>query len=338
MNAEANPIYKVLRSLWFPMSVNAAALGAIAVVVFRATSLLAAWAFEDGGRPWEADSRFDDALTTLALGGLPALGEARRVVGGSAGVLAVQFATAYVLWATVGVAMCRTLAVRIARDEYVPLKAAWSFAWRTKATALLWLPAISLPVAFCGAVVAAIGAASAIPYLGWTASALLLPVTAIFAVVMQIIWFGGLATLGFVPAAIASERRGTYDAVCKAFHYVFARPLPAVLYLATLGAFLWVLESAVFDPDRLKQAVARTAGLLLSDDATLRRVLVGDTDGTEGYAKACAWLHRLVFGGVDALVRGAFLSWAAGGFTALFLMFRQECDGNDLSDVCKDDA
>jgi hypothetical protein len=337
VNPEANPIYKVLRSLWFPMSVNAVALGAGAVVLFRLVSLLAAWAFGFRGRAWEADSLFDDALVLLLRNGLSALPEVRALYG-SLGLFFVHAAGAYFLWATFGVAMCRTLAIRIARDEYTSLGAAWRFGWKAKNTTLLWLPALALPLAFCAFVVAVAGLVGAIPYLGWVMNALLAPVTVLFVVAMQLVWCGGLVTMGFVPAAVAAERRGTYDAIGKAFHYLFARPLPTVLYLGVLWLFLYVIERAVFAPDVLRTAVVRLETFCLPQDVRLIPIINGDVDRLHGFAKACAWLHLLVFGGVDAIVRGAFLSWAAGGFTALFLMFRQECDGNDLGDVVKDPA
>lgn len=338
MSSEANPVYKVLRSLWFPMSVNAVAFGTAAVVIFRAVSLLAALVFGLPGHAWEADSLFDDALYALLLGGLPALGDLGRLEG-YLPVFAVQCATAYLLWAVFGVAMARTLAVRIARDEYAPLSAAWKFALSTKNTALLHLPCMALPVAFCGGVLAVAGLLGAIPYLGWILNAVLLPVSVFFAVVMQLVWFVGLLALGFTPAAVASERRGTYDAVVKVFHYVFARPLPTLLYLGVLAAFFWVAERAIFAPDRIRDAMAATLGFLpraFGGGETFELIVRGDVDRTEGFARLCAWLHLLVLGGVDAIVRGAFLSWAAGGFTALFLMFRQECDGTEMSDVVKD--
>lgn len=333
MNPEANPVYKVLRSLWFPMSVNAAVLGAAAVVVFRAVSLLAALALDYPGRPWEADSDFDDRLLALVVGGLPALGDL-----GSTPQLAlflVQSVTAYVLWAVFGVAMCRTLAVRIGRDEYIPMKAAWKFALSTKTTALLHFPAMALPILFCGAVVAILGLFVQIPYVGWVLNAVLLPGTVLFAVIMQIIWFAGIVALGFTPAAIASERRGIFETVPKVLHYLFARPLPTVLYLSVLFVFFWLLESAIFAPDRLKDALASLLTVFWHGE-TFDRVVRGDVAHLDGFAKFAGWLHLLMFGGIDALVRGAFLSWAAGGFTALFLMFRQECDGVDMADVVRE--
>jgi hypothetical protein len=335
VNPEANPLYKVLRSLWFPMSVNAAVLGATAVVIFRAVSLVAAALAGGEARPWEADSHFDDALVDLAVHGLPGL--ARPTWGPGLAVFLVQAVTAYFLWAVFGTAMCRTLAVRIARDEYISMREALRFAWRTKATALLHFPAIALPIVFCGAVLAAAGMIGQIPYLGWIVNAILLPVTVLFAIVMQLIWFAGVVALGFTPAALAAERRGVYETTTKVIHYLFARPLPVVLYLATLGAFFWLLEHAVFAPDLLRESLAALLGLVPLDP-DFRRIVHGDVDGLSGFAALAAGLHRLMFGGVDALVRGMFLSFAAGGFTSLFLLFRLECDGTATTELVRDEA
>ena len=315
------------------MSVNAAVLGAATVVIFRAVSLLAAVSLGYAGHPWEADSEFDDRLLTLVVGGLPALRDLGTIPQLS--LFLIQALTAYLLWAVFGVAMCRTLAVRIGRDEYIPMKAAWRFALSTKSTALMHFPAMALPILFCGAVVAILGLFAQIPYAGWVLNAVLLPGTVLFAVIMQIIWFAGIVALGFTPAAIASERKGIFETIPKILHYLFARPLPTVLYLSVLFVFFWLLESAVFAPERLKDALASLLTVIWRDE-TFDRIVRGDVAHLEGFAKFAGWMHLLMLGGIDALVRGAFLSWAAGGFTALFLMFRQECDGVDMADVVRE--
>ncbi|HYC77857.1 MAG TPA: hypothetical protein VEI02_09540, partial [Planctomycetota bacterium] len=317
MAPEANPIYKVLRSLWFPVSVNAALLGAAAVVVFRLVSLLAALAFGFDGRPWEADSLFDDVLFHLVTRGLQGVFDLGPY-SGFGPIFFVQALTAYFLWATFGLAMYRTLAVRIASDDYVPMDRAFGFAWRAKNTTLLHLPAIALPTLFCWAVIAAVGLVDRIPYLGWTLNVLLLPVVVLFAVVMQLVWFLGVVSMAFTPAAVAAERRGTYDALGKAFTYLMGRPLPAVLYLVTLAALLWVLDSAVFDPERLRAALADLLQPRFAPvSERLDLIVRGEVDALSGFAWFMAWAHRLVLGGLDAVVRGFFLSLAAGGATAL---------------------
>jgi hypothetical protein len=339
LNTEQSPIYKVLRSLWFPVSVNAIVLGATAVVLFRAVSLLGAWTCGYAGPAWEADSAFDDALWFVALRGPSAIEDVEIRFGLPLSLFALQCVAAYALWATFGLAMCRTLVLRIAKDEYVPLKDAWRFALGAKNTLLLAAPAVAVPLGFCALVLSLGGALGAAPWIGWVLSAVALPIFALFTVVLRLVWIATFVAAAFPPAAVAAERRGTYDALGRAFHYVFARPLTTLLYLVLLAAFLFALDAAALSPDSLRETAAdllTSAPRLFGGGETYGAILRGDVTTTTGFARFCAWAHLVVFGGVDAIVRGAYLSFVAGGACALFLVSRQDCDGVDVGDVVRD--
>ena len=56
-------------------------------------------------------------------------------------------------------------------------------------------------------------------------SAVLLPIVIFFTILVRILAWAGVVSLGMTAGAIACEKKGTWDSVAKAFNYLFARPL-----------------------------------------------------------------------------------------------------------------
>jgi hypothetical protein len=328
LESESSPVFKVSRVLWFPMSVNAVAIGALCCIAFRAWTFLAVMIAGKSGVESTASyvSTFDDAILRWLLSG--------SVPDGLGWVLALQALGAYVLWAIGGIAIARIMAVRIARDEYITLKEALRFAWGTRFTALLYAPAIVLSMLFLWLAIFGIGLVGQIPYLGWLLSAVLLPVTVFFTILVRILACAGVISLGMTAGAIACEKKGTWDSVAKAFNYVFARPLAVLLYVVLLWYFVQIVQGVLLDGGRLREHVSN---LLVPfwDNPRYETIARGEFASLSGLEKAAAFLHAVVFWIIDALIAGAILSWIIGAFTAMFLIFRKEVDGTDYTDIVK---
>jgi hypothetical protein len=326
----SSPIFKVSRVLWFPMSVNAVALGAACCVLFWV------WTFAilavTGGTGFERTmayfSSFDGRVGTWLITGSAGVGNTEIVI------FALQALGAYVLWAIGGVAIARIMAVRIARDEYITIREAVRFAWSTRFTALLYAPAILLSMLFLWLAIFAIGAVGWIPWVGWILSAVLLPVTVFFTILVRILACAGVISLGMTAGAIACEKKGTWDSVAKAFNYVFARPLAVLLYLALLYWFVWFVKGILLEGGYLRVHVAKLLTPFWSK-GPYADIARGDFKSLSGFASVAAFLHAAVYWVIDALIVGAILSWIVGAFTSMFLIFRKEVDGTDYADIVK---
>jgi hypothetical protein len=332
LEPENSPIFKVSRVLWFPMSVNAVALGAVCCVLFWLWSAFSSLIV--GQTDYEVTMASMTVFVArvwgwLQTGGLDGLTERESWM------FLLQAIGAYVLWSIGGIAIARIMAVRIARDEYITIKEALAFAWSTRFTALLYAPAILLSMAFLFLAIFGVGLVGQIPWLGWLVSAVVLPVVIFFTILVRILAWAGVVSLGMTAGAIACEKKGTWDSVAKAFNYLFARPLQVLLYVALLWVFVRVVQGLLLGEDNLRAHVSRLLMPIWGKDWDYAKIARGATSELDGFAKAAAWLHSAVFWIVDALIRGAILSWIVGAFTAMFLIFRKEIDGTDYSDIVK---
>lgn len=310
------------------MSVNAVALGALAYAGFWAWTLVAALivgprdfevssspmtAFLDTVRLWLIDGRFETAHRSLFI---------------------LQAAGAYALWAILGVAIARVMAVRIARDEYITMKDALAFSWSTRFTALLYAPAIVLSMLFLWLTIFGVGLVGRVPYVGWVLSAILLPVVLFFTILVRILAYAGVVSMGMTASAIACEKKGTWDSVAKAFNYLFARPLAVLLYVVLLGVFIWIVNGLLLNGAYLREHVANLLVPFWKSD-TYKQIASGSYSTLTGFPKLAAYLHAAVFWIVDALICGALISWIIGAFTAMFLIFRKEVDGTEYTDIVR---
>ncbi len=341
MESDANQVFKFSRVLWFPVSVYAIGIGAAAVATFHAWTWIVALLTGAGDLTVaEACVRgFQTSIVRWVLTGAwadvaPAVPADAQVAlrDHYALVFSLQCVGAYLIWSISSVALARIMAVRIARDQYISLREAFTFAWGTRFTSLLHAPCVIAPMAVIWLVVAIIGLVASVPWIGWIASFLLLPVTFLFTIVFKLIGITGILSLGLTPAAIATERRGTYDAIGKAYNYFFARPFVVIFYLLLLAAFVHIVENIVFDADALRQHVARLVTPPWAS-ATLEKIVRGDGSDLSGFAWLCAKLHSAMYWILNVVVDGAVLSWISGAFTAMFMIFRKDVDGAEYTDV-----
>jgi hypothetical protein len=338
VNDDSTSIFKVFRVLWFPMSINAVALGAVATLLFYLVTWLFMWIHS--GLPNGADAAAACSESFLAVSKNLVLSGGSFPIGASSAykwVYLIQFVSFFLLWATFGVAICRIIALRIARDEYCSLGEAWRYAWRIKLTGILYPLALLLPILGLAICNAGAGLVGSIPYVGWLVGVILIPLVLVSTVILILIAVAGLVGVGLMPAAIAVERKGTYDSLGKSFNFIFARPLPLILYVFLILTFLEIIHGLFIDRGVVEN-VMKTTLTPFGWTPRYDLVAVGNIDLLTGWEWFCALLHWLVMKIFHLLVWGAILSYALGAFTSMFLIFRQDVDGLEYEDVARDPA
>jgi len=332
VNEESAHLFKAFRVLVFPMSLNAVGLGALATFLFW----LATWATcaiaGDADAVGQAIGAFSPSIRHLVLtGSWPEV----PWIAGHSWVFGVQLVVFYLLWSTFGVAICRILALRIARDEICTWKAAWNYAWDTKVTALLFPAAIALPVLFLVFCNGAAGWISSVPYLGWLVGLVLLPFVIVSSLLIILAVAVGLLSAGLFPGIVAVERKGTFDAIGKATNCVTARPLSMLLYLVLMYVFIvQVVHAFLIDFGFVERVLSVT--LVPFGETRFEAIALGRVDALEGLASAMGWVALAVLKAYRLLVWGLLVSLTLGGFTSIFLILRQDVDGIDPMDIARD--
>ncbi len=312
--------------LWFPFSVPATILGMIACLAFYLSNFVCVPFVEGILDTNQAIRIFGVQLLTFfyTLRLQPDL-------PGGVGLFAVQLTTVLLLWATVGLSICRCLALRLCRDEYIGLRDAFVFGIENAKTTLLLPVIVFLSISLLAAVNFLIGSLMQIPYVG-IAFYLLLPVAFVMTALMLIIAFTSILGAGMVAGAVAVEQRGTLDAWGKALNYIFARPLHVIIYVVLMKVFLvdivlgfafesWILHSWTFAS--LKP---------FWDNADFVEILRG-SENVEGISYAASLVAGFVISLVNLSIAGLATSFAFAGTTAMFLILRRDVDGIDVADI-----
>lgn|GEM_PF-6848513 len=328
MIADSSSHFKTFRVLWFPISVNAILLGAASITLFHlGTTLIASLAGDAASAGRYSANFMQHLLGLIQLDGLPP--DADRFVFSAQCVLALA------LWSLIGVAICRVLALRICRDEYCSMGDALGYSWRVRRTGILFPLAIALPMLVLAGFNALAGLVFQIPLAGWLLSALMLPLTLLASFLLVIIAIGAFFSLGLVPAAIAVERRGTYDSIGKAFNYLLARPLVVIANALLVGVLLWGLFDIFVTRGVVAQVLQLSTTPFFPND-TYEAILKGQVDRLAGFEWFCAQLHHLVLVIFDVVLRGLFVSLALGASTSLFLVLRRDIDGLDEAELARE--
>ena len=257
---------------------------------------------------------------------------ASRVLPRYRWVYGLQLLGVLFIWSTLGVALCRLLAIRIARDEYCPIGEALKYGWSVKLTGLLYPLAVLLPLILLAIMNQAAGWLTSIPYLGALLAVPLTPLAIISTMVIVLCCTVGIFCFGLMPAAIAVERKGTYDCLGKSFNYIFARPLPVILHVFTIATFVGLIITIFHEYDAMRRVLSWTmTPMFLSDSA--EAMIMGEPDSLSGGQWLCAWVFRVFHVLFRLLLDGAILSLIAGALTALYLVLRKDVDGVGTADL-----
>ena len=129
------------------------------------------------------------------------------------------------IWALVGGAVTRMAAVRVAREESVPMKQALCFAAR-KWPSTVTSPLIPFGVLVFLALLVGVftGLPLMVPYLGEWVVGILLFLPLVMGVVLALIFVGGAFSVGLQWPTIAAEGSDSFDAISRSISYISSRP------------------------------------------------------------------------------------------------------------------
>ncbi|MBN1846225.1 MAG: hypothetical protein JW810_11115 [Sedimentisphaerales bacterium] len=258
------------------------------------------------------------------------------------------------VWAVVGGALCRMAALQFAREERIGPWRALQFSMG-KFASFFSAPLIPIGIIiFIGLFVFLGGLAGAVPYIGEIAAPLLMGLALFGGFVMALIAIGLIGGMGLMYPTIAVEGSDSFDAISRAFSYLFARPwrlgfygvvsfvYGGICYLfVRLFAFLLLLavhvaagigmnwdDSAVTVSDmRGKLDAIWPAPMLANLQPSVNWVTL---NGTETLGAFFIWIWvSLVVG----LVLAFAVSFCFSMQTVIYCLLRKHVDSTDLEDV-----
>jgi hypothetical protein len=302
----------------------------------------------DGGADWRIDNPFLDPWRRL---GDPfrQLFASRLSVPVGMAYYACAGLWALVVWSWFGGAIVRIAAVEMAREDRLSIKSSVRHV-RAKWRAHVAAPLLPLVGVLIGVVLMLpLGLAMRLDA-GLLLVGLLWPLALLGGLVMTIFLVGLVFGWPLMWAAIGVEGRDSWDALSRAYAYVYQRPIEYLFYAAIsllLGALGWLFvsffASAVIylalwsaswgsGADRLEEV--RLAVPAEVPPLEWPIAAAGTVDGEAGFARqtgaalVAAW---------SALVRLVALGFAYSYFwtavTAIYLLLRRDADGTPLDEV-----
>ena len=242
------------------------------------------------------------------------------------------------IWSFFGGAIARIAAVDFAKDERLQIGEATEFAGR-KFGSFFWAPLV--PVVFvlilllCNFVLGLVGR---IPAAGPVIVGLLFGLAAISAFLVVLLLIGGILGFVFMWPTIAMEGTDAFDAISRAFNYLFARPwktfwcwLMAAAYGLAVTAFV-VLFTGLF----LHLAVG-SVGLGMGKDFGNIGSFLGAPQSV-GLEVGMPYLIAMVLMKVVqilawGLVLGFVVSYKVSAATIIYAVIRRDVDGTDMTEV-----
>jgi len=347
----------LLRTIKVPFDVKAIVMGAVGYLVFITGGWILDAVFEGIRGGTHVIARFfDQALMACGLDrglfDIPLIGgEVRGIVVALFGnasrtltglemvVIGVWF---FLILAIFGGAICRIMALRMARDEGLSLGCALSFSVGSIRDYL------AVPVFLGGAIFIfwccnlLAGLVSSIPYVGPILMIILYPLTILSGIIILLIAVGGVLGLLLMIAAISTEKNGALDAISRAFSYIYSRPLQFFFYyfMVFLLASIIVLVGARAFPDIV--AGSFNEGTIPGGDfesAFMAGHLqaVGhdfpDFAGHDFFPSIGLFLSWLFMTILLLVVLGYVVTYILGGTTSIYFALRREVDGTEDSEI-----
>lgn len=250
----------------------------------------------------------------------------------SAGIVILLF-----IWSYIGGAMARLAAVDFARDERLPVGDATTFSAR-KFGSFFWCPIV--PFIFAAILVLCmllLGWIGRIPVVGPIAMGIGYPLAAIAAAFTLLLFIGTALGFPFMWPTIAMEGTDAFDAISRAFSYLFSKPwkvfwcwFVALVYGIAVTVFVaWFTGMLLCIADA---AVARGLGANWAPIAQFLRDGIADRDA--GFPILIAMVlitvvHVLAWG----LVLGFIASYKISAMTIIYAILRRSVDGAEMSEV-----
>jgi len=263
-----------------------------------------------------------------------------------------------VIWSFAGGAICRAAVMQFARDERIGLREAVRFA-KEKFWGFFFAPVISLLFIAVLAVMLAIGGlVGTVPWVGDIIAGLLWFLAIVAGLGIAFIAIGTVAGGSLFGPVIAAEGSDAFDAISRAFVYIYSRPWKSLLYgfvLLVYGAicyifvrfFVWLTLAAVHVFVGLGMFVARPlAGpgvskldlLWQMPSFTDLRPHVLDWSLLSGgevilAALIVVWTY-LLWG----LMQSWFISFYFSGCSVAYLLLRRDVDAIDIEEIYLEEA
>lgn len=235
------------------------------------------------------------------------------------------------IWAFFGGAMARIAAVQLTCDEHVGLIAALRFACQK------WLSLFAAPlIPACGIVAAGVplwvlglllrsGAGMFLASLVW-------PVALVFGASMALLALGLLFAWPLMWATIATEGSDSFDALSRAYAYLFQRPIHYLFY-AVVAAFLawlgWLVVGAVTSG---VVGMAYWSAGWGSGQAVVSAV-TPQIGNLEGIGRAGAVIIRFWATAAKSLGVGFVYGFFWSGIAAVYLLLRRDVDATEMDEI-----
>jgi hypothetical protein len=242
------------------------------------------------------------------------------------------------VWSKFGGAISRITAVEIAKDERITVHESLAFA-KKKFTSFFW-STVAVAVAFFFFFLVNLigGLVGAIPYVGPVLVAVLCPFAFLGGFIMMLIAIGGIFGWPLMSPAVAAEGTDAFDAVSRAFSYIYTRPWQYLFYWIVGGfyglfsvCFVWLFTLFLV---RLSIGSAQI-GMGSRLDPVIRRLF--DLSGTGGSMTVPQWILLVVLGTVIMIIYGLGFSYIISFYytirSLMYFILRRQVDSTEMSEV-----
>ncbi len=259
------------------------------------------------------------------------------------------------VWAVAGGAVTRMAAVRVAREESVPLKSALGFSLR-KWPSTVTSPLIPFGVLVFMAIImgALTGLPGMIPYVGEFYMGIFLGLSLLMGVVLALIFIGGAFSVGLQWPTIAAEGSDSFDAISRSISYISSRPwrylfLTVFSVLYGCATFILVKFLSFLTLRLTHEAVSTfTMGVGGAEDKLLRLWSLpelaapwpemGALEAPEYAEGAAAYLFAFWVWVVLGVMMAFLASFFFCSQTVIYFLLRKGVDATDIEEVYMEES
>ena len=245
------------------------------------------------------------------------------------------------LWTYFGGAITRLCAVQFAKDDTLAFRDATEFAWQKK-WYFFWSPLVPLIIVAIMALCLWLGGLiGRIPWIGPVGVGLGWGLALFAGCCMTLTLIGGVFGFGLMAPTIAMEGTDTFDAISRAFSYVYQRPWRFIWY--NLVALVYGVICTAFVAAAAWLTVMLTvwvsgAGMGENFDAAKGFLMEWRLDrGTAFFPAFAAFCIKAWVVLVGGLVLGFGVSYYCASQTIVYALLRKDVDGTDVTEVYVED-
>jgi hypothetical protein len=244
------------------------------------------------------------------------------------------------IWSRFGGAITRVAAVEIAKDERITTNEAMEYS-KKKFSSYFWSPlSVLIAFLFFYLVNALGGLITRIPYAGPILVALLAILAFLSAFVALLIAIGGSFGWPLMSPAISAEGTDAFDAVSRAFSYVYSRPWQYAFYWLVSGAygiacvgFVWLFTLALTYVAFSSAQLGAGASL----DGPVRAIFGFLQQSPFDGMNACQAILTVILGTFVVLLFGLGGSYAVSFCytqrTLMYFVLRKRVDNTEMTEV-----